>query len=699
MNSYVVSVNLRSTWVIANSKNGVSTVTDDIIKEFSKGEGNTVIILSKGFNHVKFLLFGNQEITSEYACNTCKSVAENLADEDITVSVEAVDKEALQDCVNDIYIRLSDAEKDFLKENFEISGGQASARDELLKGLGLAKTEEKGRKKEVSVPDTFIGFEPLKQWVSETCKILDKFRDKAEGTRIFEKMAYLVATNTGNGLSAIIKTIADVYDKYNLLDTKNIEIREKVLRYTVPDSRNMLESHSLSDIIELISRGFVGVMSVDISEWMDHLDDRRIDVLLDVAKKTHGRIVFVFTVPYVEQSVFERVKARIDDVILTKTMQFVPPTDEQYFSLFKGIIEKNGIAVNEDVFPVFVQKIVGERNDGKFYSFNTVSKIADELLYEIIVDAAKNDTEIPAQIGIKDVEKLYKFEQTDEKCGLDKLMGMVALKEVKDKVAEILATLKMQKQLQKEGKEEFRPCYHMMFTGNPGTGKTVVARIIGRIFKEEGLLPIGNFYEVSRQDFVGQYVGHTAPKTMELCRNAYGSVLFIDEAYMLADEHDSFSKEAIGTLIAEMENNRDKMVVIFAGYEKELSELFGLNPGLRDRVPHIINFPNYTRDELKEIFFMKMSDKLGYDESFKAAAESYFSQLPDSVISDKEFSNGRFVRNLVERIISKSALRFDMNNRQGGEFVLNENDFKLAVITSDEKELSAKKEKLRRIGF
>ena len=150
-----------------------------------------------------------------------------------------------------------------------------------------------------------------------------------------------------------------------------------------------------------------------------------------------------------------------------------------------------------------------------------------------------------------------------------------------------------------------RPCIHMRFVGNPGTGKTTVARIIGKILKEKGVLRIGNFYEYAGRDFCGRYVGETAPKTASICRDAYGSVLFIDEAYSLYrgdDNSRDYGREALDTLIAEMENHRNDFVVIMAGYTDDMDKLMAGNMGLASRMPYTIEFPNFTREQLYEIF-------------------------------------------------------------------------------------------------
>ena len=154
---------------------------------------------------------------------------------------------------------------------------------------------------------------------------------------------------------------------------------------------------------------------------------------------------------------------------------------------------------------------------------------------------------------------------------------------------------------------------------------------------------------------------------------------------------------AIGTLISEMENNRDNMVVIFAGYKDKMEELFEINAGLKDRIPYIINFPNYSRSELKEIFFKQLSDKVKYEDGFSEAVSSFFESIPDELLNDDKFSNGRFVRNLLEKIVSKASLRFDMSESDISEFRLTANDLRSATEQQHLNELSEKID--RRIGF
>jgi probable Rubsico expression protein CbbX len=234
--------------------------------------------------------------------------------------------------------------------------------------------------------------------------------------------------------------------------------------------------------------------------------------------------------------------------------------------------------------------------------------------------------------------------------------GLVALQPVKSRIREIAALLVIDRLRRDVGLAAARPSLHMSFTGNPGTGKTTVALRMAEILHRLGYVETPRVTTATRDDLVGQYVGHTAPKTKEVLKRAYGGVLFIDEAYYLhrpANERD-YGQEAIEILLQAMEAERDRLVVIFAGYQDKMEEFFRANPGMGSRVAHHIDFPDYTVDELMAIARL-MLDQRQYELSpdAEAALKSYIERR----LRQPRFANARSIRNAIDRARLRQARR------------------------------------------
>ncbi|AVX20640.1 MULTISPECIES: AAA family ATPase [Carboxydocella] len=239
---------------------------------------------------------------------------------------------------------------------------------------------------------------------------------------------------------------------------------------------------------------------------------------------------------------------------------------------------------------------------------------------------------------------------------LKELNELIGLEKVKYIFHEIYAFARIQKKRQKEKLYNEPMVLHMVFKGNPGTGKTTVARIAGKLFRELGLLQKGHLIEIERADLVGEYIGHTAIKTREQIKRALGGILFIDEAYSLArgGEKD-FGKEAIDTMVKAMEDHKDNLVIILAGYPSEMEWFLRTNPGLRSRFPIHISFPDYSIDELM-LIAEQMLKQRQYD--FTPQAKERFKEqlknLPPTTIVN---GNARLVRNYIEKLIRCQAVR------------------------------------------
>ena len=280
---------------------------------------------------------------------------------------------------------------------------------------------------------------------------------------------------------------------------------------------------------------------------------------------------------------------------------------------------------------------------------------------------------------------------------LDEIVG---LEEIKAYIKALQNHIRMQEIRKAQGMKTSEISKHMIFTGNPGTGKTTIARLLSRYMKAIGALTQGQLVEVTRADLVAQYVGQTAPLTMSVIKSAIGGVLFIDEAYSLyRGKDDSFGLECIDTIVKAMEDNRDNLIVILAGYSKEMEVFLESNSGLKSRFPNTIHFPDYTGEELRKIAVIQAKGK-GYviEEGALGPLEEFFDKVQS--INAAEAGNGRLARNVVEDAILKQSGRVvNDSNAKIDELKLEDFDLTVKVQPADEfKDLREFNEMLKNAG-
>lgn len=336
------------------------------------------------------------------------------------------------------------------------------------------------------------------------------------------------------------------------------------------------------------------------------------------------------------------------------------------------------VAVDGSIKSTFISNI--EVNDISTPDFN-IKHILDQvdkelskkymvLLYRFASVVAKADGKITKEeedwlsqmLAMTEADNNRDKEQPDFRVSqggsnpIEELESLIGLDNVKKDVVSLANFIKMKKMREDKGLKAPNITYHSVFSGNPGTGKTTVARILANIFKELGILKNGHLVETDRSGLVAEYVGQTAVKTNKIIDSALDGVLFVDEAYTLIGGQNDYGKEAIATLLKRMEDDRERLIVILAGYSKEMEEFINSNPGLRSRFNRYINFPDYTSSELFEIFQLNASRN---EYLINEEANQFLKKKLDIVVQNKQkdFGNARYIRNYFELAIEHQANR------------------------------------------
>jgi AAA+ superfamily predicted ATPase len=366
-----------------------------------------------------------------------------------------------------------------------------------------------------------------------------------------------------------------------------------------------------------------------------------IDKLCGAIKRYRTNVLTVLCLPRSCEKVKDAFTERLGEIT------FIPLTEDTIFgkkakSYLRSLAKKHSVPSDKALY-----KAVSDMEKG--YLAADLNRAFDEWY------GRKLKTQVYPQYAAFESASNQAVRQKPKGSAYADLEKMIGLLEAKAVITQAIDFHKAQRLFKDKGMPSDTTARHMVFTGNPGTAKTTAARLFAQIMKDNGLLSVGNLYEVGRADLVGKYVGWTAKIVKQIFKAAKGSVLFIDEAYSLVDDKDGlFGDEAINTIVQEMENNREDMVVIFAGYPDKMEGFLQKNPGLRSRIAFHVPFADYSPEELVDITRL-----LAQDKKITLAPDAEDKLLPIFAAHSEhdDFGNGRFARNLLEKAQMKQASR------------------------------------------
>jgi SpoVK/Ycf46/Vps4 family AAA+-type ATPase len=525
--------------------------------------------------------------------------------------------------------------------------------------------------------DNLVGLEEVKNKVRGFLAgiPIDKMKQE-EGLPIPPVSYHLVFTgNPGTGKSTVARILAEIYKGMGILSKGTLKEAGR---------SDLVAAHIGETAIKtkgVIDEAKGGILFIDeaysltVNRGAGDFGFEAVDTLVQEMENNRDDLIVIVAGYPAEMQEFLKSNPGLPSRF-TKAIEFPDYKPEEMMEIFARLCGKHGHSLTEDAAAfakTHFEKIYklqtknfGNARDVRQFFEDSLGRLKNRLAQDRGLNTAPDRKRKLSTFEIEDLMtenelKEYKNPQTIEQI-LSELYGRVGLTEVKTKIRELAAGVKFQKDREKKGFPADIQGVHFVFYGNPGTGKTMVARMLGRLFYKMGLLPTYDVVETDRSGLIAGYIGQTAPLVNDMCDRAMGGILFIDEAYSLteSDSKNDFGKEAVATLLKRMEDDRGKFVVIVAGYTEDGKRFLRSNRGFRDRFTHFINFTDYSPDELYAIFEGMVKE--GHFEltgEACAAARKEIRTMYDR--REDDFANARTIRNLYDGIIRRMGLRMPPN--------------------------------------
>ncbi|MBQ5531249.1 MAG: AAA family ATPase [Kiritimatiellae bacterium] len=532
---------------------------------------------------------------------------------------------------------------------------------------GNEASKENALRQALAELDALTGLEGVK---AEVRKLVNKEKVDAarrkQGLPVSPRSLHMVFTgNPGTGKTTVARIIARILSSLGCVPTD---------RFVETDRSGLVGRYmgeTAAKTSAKIDEATGGVLFIDEAYQLctsdsDDYGKEAIATLLKRMEDERGRLVVIAAGYTDEMRDFLRANSGLESRFGIK-IEFADYTAKELAAIFRSTAKKNGYKLSAELeagLDAAIEKLT-RRRDKTFGNARFVRQLFEDATgrqADRVAQGGSLDAKTISTLEMEDVvpsgktpdERAPSIEET-----LAELDGLTGMQSVKDEINRLVATCRANKMREEKGLEAAQMSYNFVFTGNPGTGKTTVARIVAKAFRALGILDRGHLVETDRSGLVAQYAGQTAPKTNKLFDSALGGILFIDEAYQLNQgPDDTFGQEAVATLIKRMEDERGRIVVIVAGYKDEMKRFMQINSGLESRFNRIVDFPDFSAKDLAAIFRSHAKkNKYTLSPDVERWLLPYIQMRIGQEKKSKGFGNGRWARNLFEKTVERQSLR------------------------------------------